>query len=70
MWLLNVIWLSLNEVYIQISILDENKPTADNAAIRGLAIDHLGSLASNLRSFEMTYNGGVQALSLQQVTFI
>jgi len=65
-----VIWLPLNNDHVQISILDENKPTAENATIRGLAIDYLGSLASNLRSFEMTYNGGAPALSLQQVAFI
>jgi cohesin loading factor subunit SCC2 len=50
-----------------IPLLDDTKPSADNAAIRGIAIDHLGALVSTLRQFEITYNASIAPPSLRTI---
>lgn len=48
-------------------MLEDSKPTPENASIRGIAIDHLGVLVSALRQFEMTHAGGEAPMALAKV---
>lgn len=48
-------------------VLDDPKPQAESAIIRGIAIDHLGSLASKLRWFEITFNNSESATNLREM---